>query len=116
MSISASAKHVMSAMLAVVIAFPGAAWASVDRTAHCMKQMETCHYTVVLTCCLPTAPAPLDRAPLPKVAPSPVHVPHAALMDPVVPQPESSDGAGGVPSPHWLRVLDLPVLHHVLVI
>ncbi|MGC4084330.1 MAG: hypothetical protein QM736_20020 [Vicinamibacterales bacterium] len=82
MSISASATHVMSAMLAVVIAFPGALWASIARTTHCMKRRATGHDTAVISRCLPTAPTPIDRASLPEVAPSPVHVPHAALMDP----------------------------------
>lgn len=115
MSISACAKHVMSAMLAVVIAFPGAAWASVNRTAHCMKQMECCGHTAAFDCCLPTAPAPIDRVPSPQVAPSPEHVPHAALMDPFVPAAPPTAGVG-VPSPHWVRVLDLPVLHRTFVI
>lgn len=115
MSISACAKHVMSAMLAVVIAFPGVAWASIDRTTHCMTQMECCHHTAALGCCLPTAPAPIDRATLPEVAPSPVHVAHATLMDPFVPQAGEAAPAH-VPSPHWVRVLDLPVLHHTFVI
>ena len=115
MSISACATHVMSAMLAVVIAFPGAAWASVERTTHGPTQMERCHHTAAFTCCLPAAPAPSDRAQLPKVAPSPVHVPHAALMDSFLP-PKPPMAVSDVPSPHWVRVLDLPVLHHTLVI
>ncbi|MGE3959965.1 MAG: hypothetical protein AB7H96_24870 [Vicinamibacterales bacterium] len=114
MSISASAKHVMSAMLTVVIAFSGVAWASVGRTTHCMKPVEGCRHTAVITCCLPTAPTPTDRAPQLRVAPSPLHVPHAALVDPSV--PPVPEPATGVPSPHWVRVLDLPVLLRVLVI
>lgn len=115
MSISACAKHVMSAMLTVVIAFPGVAWPSADRTTHCMKQMACCQHTAAVTCCLPTAPTPIDRMLLPQVAPSPEHVAHATLMDTVI-TPLLSAPHPDVPSAHWVRVLDLPLLHRALVI
>lgn len=80
-----------------------------------MKQMACCHHKAAVTCCLPTAPTPIDRVPLPKVAPSPEHVPHATLMDSFTSAPPRLATAD-VPSPHWVRVLDLPVLHRTFVI
>jgi len=116
MSISARAKHVMSIMLVVVVACPGSAWASIDRTTHCPMQLENCHHRVaVLACCGPTAPTPIDRASLPQCAPSPVHVVSATLMDhsslhALVP------GTGSIRTSRWIRVLDLPILHRSFVI
>jgi hypothetical protein len=115
MSISARAKHVMSAMLVVVVASSGSAWASIDRTTHCMKQMNDCSTTALITCCVPTAPIPIDRATLPMFAPSPSHVSTASLMDHFTIDAPSAP-ALSVPSPHWLRVLDLPILHRSFVI
>jgi hypothetical protein len=115
MSISACATHVMSAMLAVVIAFPGAGWPSADRTTHCMKQMACCQHSAAVTCCLPTAPTPIDRVLQPQVAPSPEHVAHATLMDTFVP-PALVGPQPDVPSAHWVRALDLSLLHRTLVI
>jgi len=115
MSISARAKHVMSAMLIVVFASSGSAWASIDRTTHCMKQSDDCCTTDVITCCAPSAPIPIDRAPQTGVAPPQSHVSPTPLMDDSVPQGPSRP-ALHVPSPHWLRILDLPVLHQSFVI
>lgn len=105
----------MSAMLIVVVAGSGSAWTSIDRTTHCLTPMTGCHDVDVLTCCGPTAPAPIDRVPLPQFAPTPLHVVSASLMDHTVPQAPAESGMH-VPSPHWLRVLDLPVLHQSFVI
>jgi hypothetical protein len=115
MSISVRARHVMSAMLVVVFACSGSAWASIDRTTHCMKQADDCTHTAVITCCVPTAPIPIDRAALPEYALPPSHVSIASLMDWFVPDAPCVP-ALSVPSPHWLRVLDLPILNRSFVI
>lgn len=80
-----------------------------------MRQMACCQHTAAVTCCLPTAPTPIDRMLLPQVAPSPEHVAHATLMDTFVP-PTLLTRQAGVTSPHWVRVLNLPLLHRTLVI
>lgn len=80
-----------------------------------MKQMDDCGSTAVITCCVPTAPIPIDRTTLPEFAPPPSHVSTASLMDHFTIATPSAP-ALNVPSPHWLRVLDLPVLHRSFVI
>jgi hypothetical protein len=115
MSISAHAKHVMSAMLIVVFAYSASGWASVKRTTHCLHQADDCCPAEVITCCGPTAPTPIDRVPLTQFAPPSLHVSTVSLMDhSLLPAPSAS--AGDVPSPHWVRVLDLLTLHRSLVI
>lgn len=115
MSISARAKHVMGAMLIVVFAFSASSWATSDWTTHCSKQVDDCCTTAVITCCGPSAPVPIGRPALPEFAPPPPHVSTAALMDHSL-RPTPAVCAAHVPSPHWVRVLDLPTLHRSFVI
>ncbi len=115
MSISAHAKHVMSAMLIVVFASTASGWASVNRTTHCQHEAHDCCSTEVITCCGPTAPTPIDRVPLTQFAPPSLHVSPVSLMDhSLVPVPSAC--SGHVRSPHSVRVLDLLTLHRSLVI
>jgi len=115
MSISVRATHILSTMLIVIVACSGSAWASTDRTAHCPAPMHACHEVDVITCCGPSAPAPIGQVQLPEAASSLTHVQAAPLMDESVPQAPRVRGAH-VPSPHWVRVLDLPTLHRSFVI
>lgn len=115
MSISARATHVMSAMLIVVLAFSARAWTPVARTTHCSTQMEDCCEMAVLSCCGPTAPVPIERTLQQEIARPHLHVATASLVD-VVTVPVSTTAPPHVPSPHWLRVIDLPTLHQAFLI
>ena len=115
MSISARATHVLSTMLIVIVACSGSAWTPTDRTTHCPAPMHACHDVDVITCCGPSAPAPIGQVQLPESASSLTHVSTAPLMDVSVLQAPRVSIAH-VPSQHWVRVLDLPTLHRSFVI
>ena len=115
MSINARATHVLSTMLIVIVACSGSAWTPTDRTTHCPAPMHACHDVDVITCCGPSAPAPIGQVQLPESAPSLTHVSPAPLMDASVLQAPRVCIAH-VPSQHWVRVLDLPTLHRSFVI
>jgi hypothetical protein len=126
MSISARGRHVLSIMLIVVLATSAPAWTTTDRTTHCRQQTGTCAQgdpcttadrgeRTSLACCDLPAPIPIDRARLPQGAPPPAGESIAALMDHVV-APRDPARPSRITSPHWLRALDLPVLHQSLVI
>ena len=115
MSISARATHVMSAMLIVVLAFSAPAWTPVTRTTHCSTQMGDCCQMAVLHCCGPTAPVPTERALQQEIARPQLHVATASLVD-VVLVSVATAAPPDVPSPHWVRVRDLPTLHRTFLI
>ncbi len=77
MSISVRATHILSTMLIVIVASAGSVWASTDRTTHCPAPMHVCYEVNVITCCGPSAPAPIGQVRLPEAA---------SLMDASVPQ------------------------------
>ena len=115
MSISARATHVMSAMLIVVLAFSAPAWTPVARTTHCSTQVEDCCQKAVLSCCGPSAPVPIERTPQQEIARPQLHVATASLVD-VVLVSVATAAPPDVPSPHWVRVRDLPTLHRTFLI
>lgn len=122
----------MSAMLIVVFACLMAEWTPIERTAHCQRMQDHCAagFTTtstdcvvddacdqqMLVCCALPAPLPVDQAPLPQAAPSPADADSVSLVDTslLILDPESPPP--DIPSPHWVRVLDLSVLHQTFVI
>jgi hypothetical protein len=102
-------------MLIVIVVCSGSVWASTDRTTHCPAPMHECHDVAVITCCGPSAPAPIGQVQRAESAPTLTHVSPAPLMDASVLQAPRLCGAH-IPSPHWVRVLDLPTLHRAFVI
>lgn len=117
MSVSDRAAHVMSVMLAVVLATHAAGWTVAHGTSPaCPLQHHTCTPSASLTCCTAQTPAPADTARVPQVAPpSPTSSP-ASLMDMLNLPPAPDTPLPDITSAHWLRCLDLGILHHTLVI
>ena len=114
MSISARATHVLSTMLIVAVASTAAGWTRVQRsTGHCTQHTQTCTPVASLTCCCPTAPAPVNQARTPRLAPPLAHVLPAPLMDGVH---SGALASSAVSAHHPLRTIDLGLLHHTLLI
>jgi hypothetical protein len=132
MSISARARHVMSAMLIVVVAGSMTGWKPIERTAHCQPMQDHCDAGVttestdcvvddacdqqMLVCCALPAPLPVDQAPLPQAAPSPADADSATLVDTSREVLGREAPPADITSPHWVRVLDLPILHQTFLI
>ena len=115
MSISERATHVLSVMLIVVSASAATGWASIEPTTHCNQQTNSCTPEASLTCCCPTAPTPIDRTQRPQLAPPSAHMSTTSLMDDILPTAPSLAWTD-VTSAHWLRNLDLGLLHRAFLI
>ncbi len=132
LSISARARPVTSLMLMVIVACSAAGWTPVERTALCQRTQNHCNagFTTesidcvvhdacdqqMLVCCALPAPQPVGQAPLPHAAPLPADAVSASLVD-TMPLARSRNERGAhITSPHWVRTLDLSVLHRVFVL
>jgi len=107
----------MSIMLTVVVATNTVGWTAARETPHaCPLQHHKCTPSASLTCCRAQAPVPVDPAQVPQVAPPSPTSPPAALMDILDLSWTRDTPALDVTSVHWLRVLDLGLLHHTFLI
>jgi hypothetical protein len=117
MSISARATHVLSTMLIVAFASTAAGWTRVQRsTGHCTQHTHTCTPVASLTCCCPTAPAPVDRARTPRLALPLAHVLPAALMDHAAPRVAPGSRCRLASSGQRRRLVDLGLCNPPLLI